>query len=71
MNNKERQKLILDYYPLVRQIAFRMAKRFPSHIEVDDLIHIELGDGNAVEISSYGRKTKKRRLRTCSTGPTA
>ncbi len=40
MNNSERQKLILDYYPLVRQIAFRMAKRFPSHIEVDDLIHI-------------------------------
>ncbi|MEC7983815.1 MAG: FliA/WhiG family RNA polymerase sigma factor [Myxococcota bacterium] len=40
MNNAERQKLILDYYPLVRQIAFRMAKRFPSHIDVEDLIHI-------------------------------
>ena len=40
MDNKKRQQLILDYYPLVRKIAFRMAKRFPSHIEVDDLIHI-------------------------------
>ena len=40
MDAQSRQKLILQYYPLVRQIAFRMTKRFPSHIEVEDLIHV-------------------------------
>ena len=40
MTLSERQQLILDYYPLVRQIALRVIKRLPSHIELDDLIHI-------------------------------
>ena len=40
MNKKERQQLILDYYPLVRQIAKRVIKRLPSYVDLDDLIHI-------------------------------
>ena len=40
MNSLDRQSLILEYYPLVRQIALRVLKRLPSHIELDDLIHI-------------------------------
>ena len=40
MKNSNRQQLILEYYPLVRQIALRVIKRLPSHIELDDLIHI-------------------------------
>ena len=40
MTNNNRQKLILQYYPLVRQIASRVIKRLPSYIDLDDLIHI-------------------------------
>ena len=40
MTNNNRQKLILQYYPLVRQIAARVIKRLPSYIDLDDLIHI-------------------------------
>ena len=40
MNKKERQQLILDYYPLVQQIAKRVIKRLPSYVDLDDLIHI-------------------------------
>lgn len=40
MTTNERQQLILQYYPLVRQIAARVIKRLPSYIDLDDLIHI-------------------------------
>ena len=40
MTNAERQKLILEYYPLVQQIARRVIKRLPSYVDLDDLIHI-------------------------------
>lgn len=40
MTPKEREEKILESYPLVRSIATRMVRRFPSHIEVDDLINI-------------------------------
>ncbi len=36
----EREKMILDHYALVRMIATRMVRRFPSHIEVEELINI-------------------------------
>ena len=36
----EREKMILEHYPLVRIIASRMVRRFPSHIEVDELVNI-------------------------------
>ena len=41
-NNAEynREQLILDYYPLVRTIACRMARRLPPSVEVDELINI-------------------------------
>jgi RNA polymerase sigma factor for flagellar operon FliA len=35
-----RQQLILDYYPLVRTIACRMARRLPPSVEVDELINV-------------------------------
>jgi RNA polymerase sigma factor FliA len=35
-----REQLILDYYPLVRTIACRMARRLPPSVEVDELINI-------------------------------
>jgi RNA polymerase sigma factor for flagellar operon FliA len=34
----ERQKIILDYYPLVRTIAARMIRRFPTNVELDELV---------------------------------
>lgn len=40
MTSAERQQLILDYYPLVQQIAKRVIKRLPSYVDLDDLIHI-------------------------------
>jgi RNA polymerase sigma factor for flagellar operon FliA len=36
----ERERMILDHYALVRMIATRMVRRFPSHIEVDELINV-------------------------------
>ena len=35
-----REQLIMDYYPLVRTIACRMARRLPPSVEVDELINI-------------------------------
>lgn len=40
MTPKERERLILEHYPLVRMIATRMVRRFPSHVEVEELINI-------------------------------
>jgi RNA polymerase sigma factor for flagellar operon FliA len=37
---KERQDLILEYHPLVRTIACRMAKRLPPSVDVDELINV-------------------------------
>ena len=45
-----REKLILDHYPLVRTIACRMVRRFPSCVEVDELINVgSLGLIDAVD----------------------
>lgn len=38
--NRDRDQLILEYYPMVRQVAYRMARRFPQCVDVDDLINI-------------------------------
>jgi RNA polymerase sigma factor for flagellar operon FliA len=35
-----RQQLITKYYPMVRQIATKMAKSYPDHVQVDDLVQI-------------------------------
>jgi RNA polymerase sigma factor for flagellar operon FliA len=37
---QNRQQLILDYYPLVRTIACRMARRLPPNVDVDELINV-------------------------------
>lgn len=36
----ERDAFIMDYAPLVKVIALRLAMRLPPHIEVDDLINV-------------------------------
>ncbi len=35
-----RDKMILDHYPLVRTIACRMVRRFPSNVDVEELINV-------------------------------
>jgi RNA polymerase sigma factor for flagellar operon FliA len=32
--------MILEHYPLVRAIVGRMARRFPSNVEIDDLVNV-------------------------------
>ena len=36
----DRENLILNYYPLVRTIACRMARRLPPSVDVDELINV-------------------------------
>lgn len=36
----QREALILDHYPMVRKVAYRMVSRFPSCVEAEDLITI-------------------------------
>lgn len=40
MATTDRERIILEHYPLVRAIAGRMVRRFPSNVDVDDLINI-------------------------------
>jgi len=46
----DRNSMILEYYPLVKSIAYRLVSRFPSNIDVDDLINVgTLGLINAID----------------------
>jgi len=36
---KERERLILQYAPMIKHLALRISMRLPSHIELDDLIN--------------------------------
>lgn len=36
----DRNAMILEYYPLVKSIAYRLVSRFPSNIDVEDLINV-------------------------------
>ena len=36
----ERNALILELYPMVKRVAYRMARRFPRCVDADDLVHI-------------------------------
>jgi len=36
----DRQALILEHYPLVRNIAGRMVRRFPANVELDELVNV-------------------------------
>ncbi len=40
MTPAQRQQMILEHYPLVRTIAGRMVRRFPSNVEVEELINV-------------------------------
>lgn len=40
MDTHARNEAILEHYPLVRSIAARVARRLPSHIDVNDLINV-------------------------------
>jgi RNA polymerase sigma factor FliA len=40
MTTDSRDALILTYYPMVSRVARRMAARYPSSVEVDDLVSI-------------------------------
>lgn len=37
MDSCQRQRFILDHYPLVRTIAERLARRLPTHVRIGDL----------------------------------
>lgn len=39
-SNDPRERMILEHYPLVRTIACRMVRRFPSSVDVDELINV-------------------------------
>ena len=36
----QRQDLILQYFPLVKKIAYRLIKGLPNHVHVEDLINV-------------------------------
>lgn len=36
----DRNAMILEFYPLVKSIAYRLVSRFPSNIDVEDLINV-------------------------------
>lgn len=36
----DREQLILEHYPLVRTIASRMIRRFPSSVELEELVNV-------------------------------
>ncbi len=40
LDSRAREALILQYYPMVRRVAYRMVSRFPSCVDVDDLVNI-------------------------------
>lgn len=36
----DRESMILQYYPLVKSVAYRLVTRFPPNVEIDDLINV-------------------------------
>ncbi len=40
ITQEDRDQLILEHYPMVRRVAYRMVSRYPSCIEADDLVAI-------------------------------
>lgn len=56
LNANERERLILQHYPMVRRLAYRMVSRYPSCVEADDLIAIgTLGLIDAVDRFEHTR----------------
>ena len=65
MSKREREELILQHYPMVRRVAYRMVSRYPSCIEADDLVTIgtlglidavdKFEESRSVSFSAYAR----------------
>ncbi len=57
----DRNAMILEYYPLVKSVAYRLVGRFPANIEVDDLVNVgTLGLIDAIERYSPERQDSFR-----------
>ena len=55
-SHQDREQLIMDHYDMVRRIAYRMVSRYPSCVEVDDLVTIGmLGLIDAVDRFEHDR----------------
>jgi len=55
-SDKDRDALILQYYPMVRRVAYKMARRLPRCVDADDLVNIGiLGLIDAVDRYEPGR----------------
>lgn len=53
---QDRNTLVLQYYPMVRQVAYRIARRLPQCVDADDLVNIGvLGLIDAVDRYEAGR----------------
>ena len=51
-----RDSLIMEHYPMVRRIAYRMARRLPRYVDVEDLVNIGMiGLIDAVDRFEPGR----------------
>lgn len=58
-NQQKRNEIILEYLPLVKYVANRIAGRLPNHIEVDDLVNAGIiGLIDAIEKFDASRKIK-------------
>lgn len=56
---EKRNEIILDYLPMVKYVANRIAGRLPSHIEVEDLVNAGIiGLIDAIEKFDPSRKIK-------------
>ncbi|MDG1481621.1 MAG: FliA/WhiG family RNA polymerase sigma factor [Myxococcota bacterium] len=56
MEIQSRDELIMQYYPMVRRVSFRMVRRLPRHVDVEDLVNIGmLGLIDAVDRFEPGR----------------
>ena len=55
-SDPDRDALILQYYPMVRRVAYKMARRLPRCVDADDLVNIGiLGLIDAVDRFEPGR----------------
>src|SRR3989338_6915937 len=61
INPADREKLIIEYSPIIKHIASRIAVRLPPHIEKDDLISAGvIGLMDAIEKYDPSKETKFR-----------
>ena len=53
---ERRNQLIMEFYPMVRKVAYRMARRYPRCVDADDLVQIGMtGLIDAVERFEHDR----------------